>query len=180
MKSRTSMLTIIVALGLAQAEQGNAAEPTAKIIAYGRYAVTITDLKPTSQKTSGGVLAQSTSLKHVETTNKIPCKVGETFGITVEFKGLQPGRTYAWREETLHPPIKQPKGGVLTKSVSQSKLVPDKPNLTWTSLWTFVKGYEFELVPGTYTRKVYLDDREVASMSFQVIKTDAATKDRVL
>jgi hypothetical protein len=180
MRSLTSALVVAAAIVAARSKQGNAAEPTAKITAYGRYGVTITALKPTSQKVSGRVTAESKDQQHLETTKTIPCKTGETFGITVEVKGLQPGRTYRWREETLHPPIKQPTGEVMTKSVAQSKLVPDKPELTRTSLWSFVKGYEFELVPGTYTRKIYLDDKEVASMSFHVVKSDTPTKNRGL
>jgi len=35
-------------------------------------------------------------------------------------------------------------------------------------IWGFKQGYEYELVPGRWTRKVFVDGRQVTSMTFEV------------
>ena len=42
-------------------------------------------------------------------------------------------------------------------------------------IWSFLKGYENELVLGSWKRKVYVNDEEVVSMAFDVVRPDVLT-----
>src|SRR5262245_47556073 len=119
--------------------------PSAKIVEYGRYQGKVLGVKP-SQDTSGSVIIESKELQHVETTKKIPARVGEFWGFRVEYDNLPRKGTYRLRSETHHPPIKQPDGKSLTKSVQQWNVrAGTRPNAFF--LWRFQKDFEYELVP---------------------------------
>jgi hypothetical protein len=146
-------------------------KPSAKIIEYGRYSGgTVTGAKKTKDKTSGGVLLDSDrKYKHIEKSKTIPMTVGESFGFRVQWANLPKGRAYEVKAEMLHPPIKQPNGEVLTKSehkvIAKPREVPEG-----IFLWHFLSDYEYELVPGKWTNKVFIDGVEVASMTFDLVK----------
>lgn len=72
-----------------------------------------------------------------------------------------------------HPPIVQPSGKVVKEAVRESTLRFEKyqrPDATY--LWSFLEGYEYELVPGKWTRTLSIDGREVARMTFDVVSPD--------
>jgi len=145
-----------------------AAEPSARIVEHGRYKGTVVSLTP-ADGVSGSVSVQSREITHLETTRKIPSKVGELFGFRVEFTGLPTDRPYKIRNEMHHPPIKQPDGETLTKSVTETQFeVGTVPSGFYA--WHFLKGFEYELVPGKWTRKIFVDDKEVATMTFEVLQ----------
>jgi uncharacterized protein (TIGR03067 family) len=141
-------------------------EPSARIVQYGRYRTAGPILKP-AKDIAGSVAIEANSVRHLATTKKVPCKVGELFGIRLEFANLPEGVNYTVRSEMHHPPIKQPDGTVLKKSVSETTIkVSQKPVEYF--LWTFLKGFEYELVPGQWTHVVFVDGTEVARLTFQV------------
>jgi hypothetical protein len=142
-------------------------EVTATITQYGRYKAVVLATNPTEQKVSGGVLVKSEKIEHLETTTIIPCKLDEKWGFTVKFAGLPTNRPFKYRSEVHHPPIKQPSGEILTKSVSEATLKAGT-NPSGHKIWHFLKGYEYELVPGKWTREIYIDGVEVASMTFDI------------
>lgn len=147
-----------------------AAEPTtASITAYGRYTGELTSEVPTSDKTSGGVIIKRKNVEHFETTAVIPCRLNEIWGVTVKFQNLPADRPFKLKNVMHHPPIKQPNGETLTTSV-RDRIVSAGNDPSGHFTWSFVKGYEYELVPGKWTRKIYIDDVEVASMTFDIIK----------
>jgi uncharacterized protein (TIGR03067 family) len=145
---------------------GTGQEPSARIVQYGRYRTSDPILKPATD-TSGSVTIETRSARHLATTKNVPCKVGESFGIRLEFANLPKGVNCTVRSEMHHPPIKQPDGTVLKKSVSETTIkAREKPEEYF--LWTFLKGFEYELVPGQWTRVVFVDGTEVARITFQV------------
>jgi uncharacterized protein (TIGR03067 family) len=145
---------------------GTGKEPSARIVEYGRYRTSDPIPKP-AKDTSGSVTIETGSVRHLATTKKVPCKVGESFGFRLEFANLPKGVNYTVRSEMHHPPIKQPGGTVLKKSVSETTIkVREKPDEYF--LWTFLKGFEYELVPGPWTHVVFVDGTEVARLTFQV------------
>jgi uncharacterized protein (TIGR03067 family) len=151
---------------------GTGKEPSARIVQYGRYRTSDPILKP-AQDTSGSVTIETRSARHLATTKKVPCKVGESFGIRLEFANLPKGVNYTVRSEMHHPPIKQPDSTVLKKSVSETTIkVREQPDEYF--LWTFLKGFEYELVPGPWTCVVFVDGTEVARITFQVEEVKSA------
>jgi hypothetical protein len=165
---RVATLFSIAILSIA-ARDARAQDPSAKIIEYGRYQVTVVSLTP-AENVSGSVTVQSKDYKHIETTKSIPRKVGETWGYRVRWQNLPRKRPYEIKTETHHPPIKQPDGKILTKAVQKSMMdageIPDDLIL----IWIFLKGFEYEFVPGEWATKVFIDGVEVASMTFEVKK----------
>ncbi len=119
---------------------------------------------------SGDCAILSTDQQHIETTGRIPCRIGEKWGFTFELRNLPTNRTVKYRSEMHHPPILQPDGEVLHKSVVR-KTIRSKGVYSDSELWGFLRGYEYELVPGEWTRKIFIDDVEVVSMTFEVVST---------
>lgn len=151
----------------------SAAEPSATVIEYGRYRSEITGFTP-STASSGGVLVKSTNTTHVETTTRIPCRIGESFGMIVELRDLPTDRDFKIQNVITHPPLPQPDGTKMTvdKQEKLHKAGEAKPGGVYRKryLWHFVKGFEYELVPGKWTRIISVDGREVARMEFDVVK----------
>ena len=175
-KETTMKPAILLAFALVGALTGRtqAAEPSAKVIEYGRYLTEIKALAPATG-TSGGVLvSSSTKIIHVETTRRIPARAGSSYGFKYEISNLPADRPFVLRSVTRHPPIKQPDGTVMTKSVTDTPHeagdVQAGKTYTKDSHWHFVKGYEYEFVPGTWTEQVYIDDKMVLEEKFEVYK----------
>lgn len=163
------ILTAAAVLLCFAAPRIHATEPSAQIIEYGRYSSEIISLTP-AENTSGNVLLQTKNVKHVETTKKIPARVGESFGLRIQYSNLPTDRDYVIHDVTFHPPIKQPNGTVLTQSSEDRKFKAGTfpPKNQESSRWTWVKGFEYELVPGEWTSVISVDGKEVTRFTFHV------------
>ena len=171
---KTSLFTLALSAGLfAAAAPLPAAEPSARIVEYGLYSAQVTGFRPV-EGTSGNVVVQSTNVVHVETTTRIPARVGAVFGFRYELSDLPVGRDIPTKSVMKHPPLRQPDGTVMTESVStgtiKAGLVAAGNTYLKNTRWYFVKGFEYEMVPGTWTRQVYVDGKMVAEMAFEVYK----------
>jgi hypothetical protein len=172
---RMSRVLVIAWIALLVATtRSSAAEPTAKIIQYGRYSTAPLGAVPTEQEVSGGVFIQGTVPMHFRTTRRIPCAIGEDFGFTVALSGLEPGREYKISQVSLHPPIKQPDGRVLKKSSSEQTVTAPAEEAGFHAGWCFAEGYEYELIPGRWTISVSIDGQAPVEMTFDVVPPDAA------
>lgn len=147
---------------------------TAKIIAYGLYSSETLGAVPTTDESSGSVKLLGTPAVHVRTTHKVPCRVGETFGFTVDLHGLKPGQEYVLHTVTKHPSIVQPDGRTLKKSTSQQVVTAPAADATYFKGWGFETGYEYELVKGRWTLSVSIGDEPPVEMSFDVVDPDVA------
>jgi hypothetical protein len=168
--ARLRFITAVLGVAVLTATAYNAEpRPKATIIEYGRYTITVTGAKPAKNTSGGVVLEKEKVYKHIETTKVIPRNIGETFGYRCKWENLPLAKGYELKTEMHHPPIKQPDGKVLTKSVSKEMVKPrHAPNDI--ICWTFLSDYAYELVPGKWTSKVFIDGVEVASMTFEVEK----------
>jgi hypothetical protein len=147
-----------------------AAKPSATIADYGRYRDKGPIRVVPDQNASGGVSVTSfRDYSLVEQTDQIPCRVGETWGMRIHTSDLPANRPYTVRKEMHHPPLKEPDGTVRMKSVREFK-VPPGAALDSFFGWYFLKGYEYELVPGEWTIVVFIDDDEVARKVFKIQK----------
>jgi hypothetical protein len=162
--------TVVVNPSLVAPLVGIDRKPSATISDYGRYREkgsirVVPDLNEPSDVTVVG----SSDLAFLEQTDRIPCRVGETWGMRVRVADAPTDRPYTVRKEVHHPPFRQPDGSVRTKSGREFKLQPGPlPDLF--SGWYFLKGYEYELVTGEWTLVVFIDDVEVARKAFNVQK----------
>ena len=71
---------------------------------------------------------------------------------------------------TLHPPIKQPDGSFSEKDTKKMTTPVGQTLKDYSFLWSFQKGDEQELMPGKWTKKIFVDDVEVANMEFEIVK----------
>jgi hypothetical protein len=142
----------------------------ARISEYGRYRVPGPVRVVPDRNTSGGVsTVRDTDVVLLEQTDQIPCQVGETWGIRIRVSDTPANRPYTVRQETHHPPLKQPDGSVRTKSVREIKVpLGEAPQQFYG--WHFLKGYESELVSGEWRIVVFIDDVEVARQVFNIRK----------
>ena len=154
--------------GASQGGNENGDEIEAVITGYGRYTSdTVGSVEVDGA--SGGVALLSTGHRHIETTRIIPCRIGENWGFSFRFLNWPAERTVVYRSVMHHPPVRQPNGSVLTNTVIRISVKPGQAPPD-AEIWGFCQGYEYELVPGIWTRNVYVDDKEVASLSFKVVE----------
>ena len=164
--------TCVFALCLASSTLVMAQEPSAKIVEYGRYTSTVSAIEPPAGTAGGaGVRAKGRTL--AKSTTKIPAKLGELFGICVLFSDLPKDRGCTVRKEMHHPPFQEPNGAIVTNSVDVMRFRAGASSDECSFFgWSFLEGYEYELVPGKWTCTIYIDDKEVASMAFEVKKVN--------
>lgn len=149
---------------------GGGGRPSATIEDYGRYGYKGRIFPVPNRAASGRVNNdREEEVTLAEQTDRIPCQVGETWGIRIRSSDVPTDWGYTVRREMYHPPIRQPDGSVMTKSLGEVRMRPGGPSVRFCG-WHFLKGYEYELVPGEWTVVVFIDDVEVARKSFQIRK----------
>jgi hypothetical protein len=143
---------------------------------YGRYgSKTRTSAEITRAASGGFALFNDKETELLEQTDRIPCKVGERWGVRIRTWNVPTTRTFLIRQEMIHPPIRQPDGSFQTKSISEFESTPDVTPGPYFG-WQFVKGHEEELVTGEWTLSVFVDNVEVAHKAFKVQKESTAAK----
>jgi hypothetical protein len=140
--------------------------PSARIVEYGRYAVTVETIQAAHSATETTVNLKDR--RHVATTRLIPCRVGEAWGFRVRWQNLPRDREYKVRIETLHPQFQHPDGTVSEKYETEFTMAPGTVPDPLMVNWCFLKEFEYELVPGEWTDSVYIDGKKVASMTFRI------------
>ncbi len=145
-------------------------QPIVTVSDYGRYRSTGPVRVVPGRDAPGGVtVVGDKNLILQEQTDQIPCRVGEVWGMRVHSTVVPADRPYTIRKEMHHPPLKLPDGSVRTKSVSETNAPAGALFDTFCG-WYFLKGYEYELVPGEWTSVVFIDDVEVVRKVFTIQK----------
>lgn len=140
--------------------------PTATVIDYGTYDAVIL----TSGKWELGMpvtIASVSGLKHQQTVTRIPTEDGRYWGFRARLTNPLKDRAVSCRYTIDHPEFTVPDG---TKSSTESQEfeIPPGDSITQEFLWFFIAGCEHEFVPGSWTWKVFLDDRELVRRDFEV------------
>jgi len=172
---RFRYIPVVFLLGAVVFGEACGEKPRPKVIisSYGRYEVADAG-RITLEDASGSCAILSTGHRLIETTKRIPCRIGENWGFGFELQNLPKHREVNYRSEMHHPAIRQPDGSMLTNTIVRRAIRPGMaaPN---SELWGFCKGYEYELVPGEWTRKIFIDDVEVASMTFELAEETSSS-----
>lgn len=149
-----------------------AAQTPTKVVEYGRYSTEVKELLP-DENSSGGVEVVANGAKHIETTSVIPNRLGECFGFRLRLLVVPVNRARTLKVVVQHPPIRQPNGKVLKTEVSESEIPAGSGGLgEQLLLWHFLEGYEYELKPGEWTWRVFVDEEETASKTFEVVSVE--------
>ncbi|QJW96736.1 DUF3859 domain-containing protein [Frigoriglobus tundricola] len=145
-------------------------QPSVTVSDFGRYRSTgPVRVVPDRSAPSGVTVVGDHELILQAQTDQIPCRVGEIWGMRVHSRVVPADRPYTIRKEMHHPPMKLPDGSVQTKNVRETN-VPAGASFDAFYGWYFLKGYEYELVPGEWTSVVFIDDVEVARKVFRIQK----------
>lgn len=106
-------------------------------------------------------------IKHRETTTDIPCQVGTFFGCRLDPATLP--EHFELETKITHPPFAEPGGEPTTESIEKVMI---ERGMYWDGrkLWFFLEGFEYELVPGTWSVEIWVDELQVANFDFDVRK----------
>lgn len=118
----------------------------------------------------GGVEVRG-EMEIVDATDRIPARVGVSFGCHFTVHGLRPGEEVTLRKVVSHPPMRLPDG---TASRGYEKtLGPTRVRSDGTVAAT--QGYRleepFELVPGEWVMEIWMRDQKLASKTFHLLKS---------
>jgi hypothetical protein len=144
--------------------------PYLLLLRYGRFQRATsqrTQIIPATQSSGGELRIGRERSKFIEETKTIPCRVGEAWGFEFQLRNVPSDRAFEYRSEMHHPPIRQPDGSILRTSINTLIIKPED-GLPPSEEWEFAAGYEYELVPGTWTRRLFVDGVQVFEMSFEV------------
>lgn len=154
-----SALAVACLLALGAAGETLAA-PTARLLKYGLFSA---DPVPESQQQSGPVGKYA----HLETTRRIPLKLGVRFGFCAEIAGLEVEGKYTLTEIVRHPVMTEP-NGIETAgwNVPRMLKVQDGKGV-WCGGFVFTKPHE--LVPGAWRFTVGDSDADLVVETFEAV-----------
>jgi hypothetical protein len=135
--------------------------PSAKLIDYGTYEATIFT-------TADGRIASVHGLKHQQTITRIPAEVGCYWGFRARLTNPLK-RAVAGRVTIDHPEFTAPDGTKSSTETEDFELAPGD-SITEEFLWFFIADCPYEFVPGTWSRRIFFDDREILRRDFEIYK----------
>lgn len=143
--------------------------PTAEVIDIGLYdAVIVTSgnwqLKPPVE------IAAVHQLKHVKGVTRIPAEDGRYWGLRARLTNPT-NQPVDFRYVIEHPEFTTPQGKTSIEEVEEFSLPPGHSEIH-EFLWYFIESCEFEFVPGTWTRRLFLDGKEVVRQEFDIYKPE--------
>lgn len=136
------------------------------VISYGIYVASDKDKARSTEKNTAEQGEQEKAWKLLTKSDRVPAKMGTSFGIECIVKGNPAGEPVEITLRYLHPMISNPETGkkFTSQEVSMVALVGKK----------FHEGYtfdhEWELVTGAWVIQVFYDGRKLAEQYFSVYK----------
>jgi len=154
-------LLLTAALGTAHA----ATVKRVEITEFGIY-TSRTDKTLDAPGAATGVTKLVSDIELVKSTTTVPARVGANFGFRYRIVGE--GKTVTVKKITHipEPGIRNPVSGntIVTSVVNIERTIGD---VHFTS---YSLDQDFEVVPGTWTMEIWIDDRKWASQSFELVK----------
>ena len=142
--------------------------PTAKVTDYGVYDAVVM----TSGNWRLGLpvsIATVSGLKHQQTATRIPAENGRYWGMRVRITNPQKDKAVTVRFTLDHPEFTAP-DGKKSRQETEELEVPPGEAFEGPLLWYFIAGCEFEFIPGTWTRSVFIDGQQVIKKEFEIYK----------
>jgi hypothetical protein len=113
-----------------------------------------------------GVSRLVSDITLVESTTTVPARLGSNFGFRYRIIGK--GKSVRVKKVTHipEPGIRNPETG----NVSLTSVVFIDRTIGDTNFTSYSLDHDWEIVPGTWTMELWVDDRKLASQSFEVVK----------
>ena len=159
------LAALVVAAGVAGATVENAAaEPSGKIVTFGRYEIVETGQPEKAERTVAGEVKPVQTRRLIQQTDEIVGQLGNTFGIEVDLEGLPPGAVNLV-VRTIHPALTNSDTGK-TMTVSEY----DWPVAGREKVYFgFTFDYRWEIAEGIWTKQLVYDGKIIAEKKFKVI-----------
>lgn len=171
MKTFFIAVTLFAALPAAGATS-QSGEPYAKITNYG---VVTNQPKPKAvlvePSAPSGILRKyaAKEMAFLETTDRIPARLGIRFGLAFEIYNLPNVPHIALRTRVLHPPMKKPDGTTSTEFEYTPRLAVTNGTTYGGTSYRF--DHDHEVLPGAWLFEYYLGESKLFSKSFTIIDT---------
>jgi len=121
--------------------------------------------------TTTGYTTNASGLKLVKSTDRIPAKLGISFGFEYVLIGLEPNKSFRLKKIISHPKITKPDGTVsegyemmLTKTADAFGTMKD--------ISGYIFNNEYEIQPGEWKFTLMLGDEKLVEKAFIVFKED--------
>jgi hypothetical protein len=141
-----------------------AGEPTAQILAYGRFETRRTGEVEKGERTASGELRSVDAHRLLQQTEEIVGQLGNSFGLDLRLENFPPGPAML-TIRTLHPPLTNPKTGK-TMTVSEYDWAVSGREGVYFG-YTFDHGWE--IAEGVWTKQIVYNGRVIAEKKFKVI-----------
>ena len=165
MRAPVALLALVgFAAALAEAPPVAAAEPTARILSYGRYDTRRTGHTEKAERTVSGELQSVDQHRLIQQTEEIVGQPGNSFGVVLRLDDFPPGPV-TLTIRMLHPPITNPKTG-RTMTVSEYDWPVTQRDDVYFG-YTFDHGWE--IGEGLWTKQIVYDGRVIAEQRFKVV-----------
>ena len=177
-KWRSRVRTIVIAAMLLASLPASGApnvfrEPYAKITNYG---IVTNEPQPKAvlvePSAPSGVLRKfaAKEMAFLETTDRIPAKLGIRFGLAFEIYNLPDVPRIALRTRVFHPPLKKPDGKTSTEFEYVRRLAVNGGKTYGGISYRFDEPHE--VLPGTWSFEYFLGDTKLFSKDFVVIHAE--------
>lgn len=139
----------------------------ADITDYGIYTARLHSTAPSPGEPTG-VHSQASNIRHVETTQSIPARMGVRFGFRYRLVGTPKGVNVPLRTVVVFPPPGLRKNPSEPYS-AQSEYVTTRP-IGKVSYADYGFEHDWEVVPGPWTMQIWYEGRKLAERQFTVAK----------
>lgn len=156
-----ALVAVLVLAGLAEV---SAAEPSGKIVTFGRYEIVETGRPEKAERTVAGEVKPVETRRLIEQTDQIVGLLGNTFGFEIDFTGLPPGPINLVIR-TIHPALTNSDTGK-TMTVSEYDWAVAGREKVY---FGFTFDYRWEIAEGTWTKQVIHNGKVLAEKKFKVI-----------
>ncbi|HEY5895763.1 MAG TPA: DUF3859 domain-containing protein [Chthoniobacterales bacterium] len=130
-----------------------------EIVDYGLYDAKVA--------TRGNAVVSASGITHLQSTLDIPAEPGRYFGLQVQVTNPRKDNTSVCRFQVDHPAFAAPGGQPTAQFAHEFALEPNEVS-TQQFIWYFVKQAGYEIVPGKWTMRVFVNNREIAKKQFVV------------
>ena len=162
--SHLLVLFAIAAAATPAAQALAAAEPTVRIVSYGRYDTQLTGKAEKNDRIAGGEIRSVKVRRLIEQTDEIAGMRDVSFGVTLKFESFPPG-PIDLTIRVLHPPVTNPATGqTLTVSEYQRRLFGGED-----AYFGFDFGQDWLIAEGAWTYQFVYKGRVVAEKTFKVV-----------
>lgn len=163
-RSHILVLLVLAVLPLLAGPAAAAVEPSAKIVAYGRFETRLHGAPVKDDRVAGGERQLIDRHRLLQETDEIAGILGTSFGVVLRFDDF-PAEPVVLTIRVLHPPITHPDTGkTLTVSEYQWEM-----SVRDNAYFGYQLGHSWLIAEGVWTHQFVYKGRVIAEKKFKVV-----------